>query len=87
MNIDPRLVGKNPCRICGCDDSEKPMCFRGEPYCSDNCRRALYVQTLDEQYQISGEEMARIAGLPGKPPPGRPAAGKRSTGRGGSQGA
>lgn len=31
----------NNCRVCDKPDSEKPMTFRGEPYCSDLYRKVL----------------------------------------------
>jgi hypothetical protein len=35
------------CRVCGKGDKDKPMCFRGEPWCSDNHRK-LIVRDGDE---------------------------------------
>lgn len=29
------------CRVCETPDSEKPMVFRGEPYCSDDHRKVI----------------------------------------------
>lgn len=33
----------NPCEVegCGKPDDQKPMAFRGEPYCSDQHRKVL----------------------------------------------
>lgn len=31
----------NPCKVCGTPDSQKPMCFRGEEWCSDDHRKVL----------------------------------------------
>lgn len=30
-----------PCDACGKPDALKPMCFRGERYCCDLCRKRL----------------------------------------------
>lgn len=29
------------CKVCGKSDNEKPMCFRGEPWCSERHRKVL----------------------------------------------
>lgn len=33
--------GRPHCKNCKRPDHEKPMVFRGEDWCSDNCRKAL----------------------------------------------
>lgn len=30
-----------PCGVCGTEDRDKPMCFRGDPWCSDNHRKQM----------------------------------------------
>lgn len=37
-------MASRACENCGTPDSEKPMCFRGLSYCSDDCRRALGIK-------------------------------------------
>lgn len=35
-------VGSNhACGVCGTEDRDKPMCFRGDPWCSDNHRKQV----------------------------------------------
>lgn len=29
------------CRVCGTEDQDKPMAFRGEDWCSDNHRKII----------------------------------------------
>ena len=31
----------NPCEVCATPDQDKPMCFRGERWCSDNHRKII----------------------------------------------
>lgn len=33
------MVGAKQCQACGKEDSAKPMCFRGEDWCSDTCKK------------------------------------------------
>jgi hypothetical protein len=37
----------HPCRICGTPDSEKPMCFRKEDWCSENHRKLIAGEDAD----------------------------------------
>jgi endogenous inhibitor of DNA gyrase (YacG/DUF329 family) len=31
----------NPCPVCQRPDKLRPMCYRGEPWCSDRCRKVI----------------------------------------------
>jgi hypothetical protein len=68
----------DPCRVCGA--AQRPMCFAGLPYCSDRCRKKLYLETLDEAFRVSGEEAARALGLKGSRPSAPAAEKGKSTG-------
>lgn len=35
------MTDDKACQNCGTPDSEKPMCFRGEPWCCDDCRKVV----------------------------------------------
>ena len=32
---------KNPCEVCQTPDDQKPMCFRGEKWCSEKHRKQI----------------------------------------------
>lgn len=38
---------EKPCLICGRAE-DKPMCYRGEPWCCNRHRKAVLAMTLDE---------------------------------------
>lgn len=40
VNNKNKLVA-GPCEVCQRPDREKPMVFRGERWCSDDCRKIL----------------------------------------------
>lgn len=38
------MIDENPftgCENCGAEDDDRAMCFRGERWCSDSCRKAI----------------------------------------------
>ena len=41
-------------RRCGKVDNEKPMCFRGEPWCCDNHRKLVESQRAAESVEDNG---------------------------------
>lgn len=41
---------KKSCHACGMEDSAKPMCFRGEIWCSDTCKKVLTGQISPDEW-------------------------------------
>jgi hypothetical protein len=33
-----------PCLVCGTNQSDRPMCFMGEAWCSDRCRKVVMME-------------------------------------------
>lgn len=42
------LRNNEDCRVCGNDQEHRPACFKNEPYCSENCRKALLLEAAAE---------------------------------------
>jgi hypothetical protein len=52
------------CGACGTSDSEKPMCFQGEPWCSDDCRKLMQGEINGTTFTIvSGKAFNQQTGL------------------------
>ena len=41
-----RTFKKLGCLNCDKDEDEKPMVYRGEPWCSENCKEAIHQKEL-----------------------------------------
>ena len=50
VDENPTAIDKR-CHACGTEDSQKPMCFRGEIWCSDTCKKFLTNQISVEEWK------------------------------------
>ena len=47
------LGRENPCPVCWKQDPDRPMCFKGEPWCSDQCRKVVQGEVAPNQKQLT----------------------------------
>lgn len=52
MNQDA-LGRNNPCPVCWKQDPDRPMCYRGEPWCSDDCRKVVQGEVRPNPKQLT----------------------------------
>lgn len=50
---------KYACLICGKSDSDKPMCFRGENYCSDTHRKMISASLTELPPTLISEKLIK----------------------------
>lgn len=63
------VVNHHECKVCGTPDQNKPMCFRGETWCSERHRKVLNgdfgydINALVDAGHIRAEDAGRLWGL------------------------